>query len=63
MTRFLQINKPVLFSKINLDKVFDGVPTDVLKGLLRKYEMDFRICGYSETLAEFKALIDGQHRL
>ena len=54
---------PVVFSKINLDKVFNGVPSDVLEGLLRKYEMDFRICGYSETLAEFKALIDGQQGL
>ena len=49
----------ILFSKINLGKVFRGVSSEVLEGLLRKYELDFRICGYDETLAEFKALIDG----
>ena len=43
--------------------MFNGVPPDVLEGLLRKYELDFRICGYSETLAEFKSLIDEQQRL
>ena len=37
--------------------MFRGVPSQVLEGLLRKYELDFRICGYDETLAEFKALM------
>ena len=50
------------FSKINLEKAFRGLSSHVLEGLLRKYELDFRICGYDETLEEFKALIDSTRK-
>ena len=46
------------FRKINLDEVFQDVSSETLAGLVRKYEMDFRMCGYEATLAELRQMID-----
>ena len=46
------------FRKINLDEVFQDVSSETLAGLVRKYEMDFQMCGYEATLAELRQMID-----
>ena len=46
------------FRKINLDEVFKDISSETLAGLVRKYEMDFQMCGYEATLAELRRMID-----
>ena len=38
--------------------MFQDVSSETLAGLVRKYEMDFQMCGYEATLAELRQMID-----
>ena len=45
------------YRKLNLTEVFKDVKSNVIGGLIQKYEMDFKLCEYEETLKELRNLL------
>ena len=42
--------------QINIKQIFTNISRTVISGLIERYYMDFKICGYEETLQELKDL-------
>ena len=46
----------LLYSSLDVDRIFGNSSLADIRGIIRRYEMDFRVCGYDDTLAELLQL-------
>ena len=42
--------------QINIGQIFANISRTVMRGLIERYYMDFKICGYEETLQQLETL-------
>ena len=43
--------------RVDIEKVFKKSNASDIEGIITKYEMDFLMCGYEETLQDLKKLL------
>ena len=40
----------------NVKEIFTNISSTVISGIIKRYYMDFKICGYEETLQQLETL-------